>query len=228
MRDCRKKKKETEDRGNKHKEKQKSSDTGNEAAFSAEIMEKEVLNSTTEDMWIFDSGASKQMTFRSDWMSDLRKHEDECVSLGDGTTCKVSGRGTVHIKRLVNGQWLDGKLEDVLYVPDLKKNLFSVGACMKKDYKVIFKDDTVELFLDGMLKAYGMRRNNNLFYMFFKGRSRNNANVVTTSNVKRWHERLGHVNYKYIRQMHKDGLINDSVPANVKETDFILRGMPIQ
>jgi len=78
---------------------------------------------------------------------------DEHVLLGDGTTCKVHGRGTVYIKRLVNNQWLEGKLENVLYVPDLNKNLFSVGACMNKNYKMIFKDKSVKLFLDNELMA---------------------------------------------------------------------------
>jgi len=67
-------------------------------------------------MWLLDSGASKHMTFRSDWIHDLQRHSDEHVFLGDG---KVHDQGTVYIKRLVNNQWLEGRLENVLYVLDL-------------------------------------------------------------------------------------------------------------
>jgi len=52
----------------------------------------------------------------------------EYVSLGGETKCKVLGQGTICIKRLVDEEWFDGKLEDVLYVPNLSKNLFYIGA----------------------------------------------------------------------------------------------------
>jgi len=106
-----------------------------------EATETDFRNLAAKDIWILDSGASKQITFRSDWMCNLHRYEH--VSLGDSTTCKLHGRGTVYIKRLFNNQWLDGILEKVLYVPDLNKTLFSVGACMSKKYGVIFKDKSV-------------------------------------------------------------------------------------
>jgi len=93
------------------------------------------------------------MTFRSDWIHNLQRYSNEHVLLGDCTTCKVYGRGTVYIKRLVNNQWLESRLKNVLYVPDLNKNLFSVGTCMNKNYRMIFKDKSVKLFLDNELMA---------------------------------------------------------------------------
>jgi len=114
-------------------------------------------------MWLLDSGASKHMIFRSDWIRNLQRYSDEHVFLDDGTTYKVHGRDTVYIKRLVNNQWLEGRLENVLYVPDLNKNLFSVGACMRKNYRVILKDKSVKLFLDNELMALDIQCDNNLF-----------------------------------------------------------------
>lgn len=73
------------------------------------------MNFASKDVWLLDSGASKHMTFRHDWFSELRPYEGEYVSLGDGTTCKVMGHGTIYIKRLVDGEWLDGRFENVLY-----------------------------------------------------------------------------------------------------------------
>jgi len=97
------------------------------------------------------------MTFQSDWICNLQQYSDEHVSLGDGTICKVHDRGIVYIKILVNNQWLESKLENVLYMPDLNKNLFSVGACMSKNYRVIFKDKSVKLLLDNELMAQGVQ-----------------------------------------------------------------------
>jgi len=170
-------------------------------------------------MWLLDSGVSKHMTFRSDWIRDLQRYSDEHVLLGDGTTCKVHGRETVYIKRLVNNQWLEGRLENVFYVPDLNKNFFSVGACMKKNYRVIFKDESLKLFLDNELMVQGIQCDNNLFNMLFKVQLTDDACPVTTTSVRRWHDRLGHVSYKYIRQMNKDGLIGDSTTEDVEQAE---------
>jgi len=52
---------------------------------------------------------------------------------------------------------------------------------------------------DNELKARGMKQNNNLFRMFIKVQRRSDANMVAVSNLKRWHERLGHINYKYYK-----------------------------
>jgi len=95
------------------------------------------------------------MTFRRDWFSEIQPSQtDEEVSLSDGRICKVLGRGTVHIKRLVKNQWCDGRLENVLYVPSVDKNLFSLGMSMNKNFRVVFKQDSVYFFRDNALKAW--------------------------------------------------------------------------
>jgi len=94
------------------------------------------------------------------------------------------------IKRLVNNQWLEGKLENVFYVPDLNKNLLSVGACMSKSYKVTFKDKSVKLFLDNELMAQGVQCDNNLFNMLFKVQPIDGACPVTRTSLRRWHDHV--------------------------------------
>lgn len=185
----------------------KNDDTSNMSAFIGETYAEKVLSLATKDIWLLDSGASKHMTFRHDWFSELHHCESEHVYLGDGTKCKVMGRGVIFIRRLINGKWLDGKLEDVLLVPSLNKNLFSVGACINKNYEITFGKDRVEFYMNKTLKAQGIKQDNNLFRMLIQTRHDNHANLAI-SNLKRWHERLGHVNYVYIRQLHKEGLID--------------------
>lgn len=107
----------------------------------------------------------------------------------------------------------------MLYVLDLNKNLFPVGVCMNKCYNVYFKGNCVKLFLNNTLRTRDLKCNNNLFYMCFKVRSKNDACLATTTNMRRWHERLGHVNYKFIRHICKEGLIKDSISKDIKEMD---------
>lgn len=218
--DCRKKKREESNRDKDKEKDRKRSGASDISAFTVEVHENEIMNAATKDVWLLDSGASRHMTFRHDWLSELQSSSNEHVSLGDGTSCKVMGHGTVYIKRFVDGVWLEGKLQNVLYVPNLNKNLFSIGACMDKAYKVTFKGDYVEFFMGNELKAQGMKQNNNLFRMFIKVQIRNDANLVATSSLKRWHERLGHVNYKYIHQLCKEGLIDGAIKGSNSDEDI--------
>ena len=104
-----------------------------------------VQDQPLQENWILDSGASKHMTFHREWFHEFRECNDEYVSLGDGSLCQVKGRGIILIKRYNGENWFDGQLDDVLFVPLLDKNLFSVGACVTKNFTVNFKGNSVEI-----------------------------------------------------------------------------------
>lgn len=117
----------------------------------------------------------------------------------------ISGKGTVLVKKLIKGQWKDARIEDVLYVPQIRKNLFSVGICAKKGYCVSFKEKTVFLKKDKEIQAVGYIQENNIYRLLFKVIPQNNnlcreANVTATT-LQKWHERLGHINKKSLKQV---------------------------
>lgn len=182
----------------------------NLGAFSATSADHgvEFLNYDPRDVWLLDSGASKHMTNRREWFSELRQSRGESIKLGDDATCQVEGTGTILIQRYVDGKWESGRLEDVLYIPTLRKNLFSVGVCTQKNHSVTFKDDCVQIFEDNVLKASGIRQSNQLYRMLFKVVTGYEANVASCDTLKRWHERLGHVNVGYLRKMVSKDLVN--------------------
>jgi len=107
IKNCRKKKRD-EDRGTR--DERRNSESNIRGGFSAEATETDFRKLAAKNVWLFDSGASKHMTFRSDWIRNLQQYSDKHVFLDDGTICKVHDRGTVYIKRLVNNQWLKGRL----------------------------------------------------------------------------------------------------------------------
>lgn len=172
---------------------------------------KGMMAARVSDVWLTDSGASRHLTFRKEWLTDFREEKDgTTVSLGDNEACEIIGRGNVLIKKLVDGVWCDGVIEDVLYVPKLRKNLFSVGVCTKKGLEVRFRGQTVQVVQDGAVVASGAKQDNDIFRMFFKvlkAGSREEANVAS-SNLTLWHERLGHVGQKAIRELVKKGLVS--------------------
>lgn len=72
------------------------------------------------------------------------------------------------IKSFVNGAWNTARMENVLHVPGLKKNLFSVGACTRKGLRVIFDKNRVNFMKRDAVVASGVIQDNNIYRMFFR------------------------------------------------------------
>ena len=86
------------------------------------------------DRWLIDSGASSHMTPQRECLVNYRKFDTpEKVGLGDGRIVEAEGVGNVHLNMLFKVS--DSKravMYDVLYVPKLACNLFSVRAAAWK------------------------------------------------------------------------------------------------
>lgn len=87
--------------------------------------------------------------------------------LGDNGQCKVKREGTIRIAKYVDGQWRNSRIEGVLYVPQLRKNLFSVGICTKRGYEVKFSRDTVTITRDNLEIGIGVKQSNTIHRMLF-------------------------------------------------------------
>lgn len=123
---------------------------------------------------------------------DYRLCQGEIVSLGDNGVRVAEGTGKIVINKLVNGVWKLGSIENVLYVPSLRKNLFSVGVCTTKDFEVRFKGKHVIVLMNGKIVAQGTKQDNDIFRMFFRVVKPDEANVSSVVNLNVWHERMGH------------------------------------
>lgn len=178
--------------------------------------EERLLNLDTEEVWLTDSGASRHITFRKDWLSEFCPSDNEIVSLGNNCQLKSLGSGTVYIKKLVNVMWKDGRIDNVLYVPTIRKNLFSVGVCTTKNYEVRFKERHVRIYSNGLPVGEGVRQKNDIFRMLFKVIKSAEANTVE-NDLKTWHDRLGHINQRSLQRMEDCGLIKNT---NSESKDF--------
>ncbi len=87
--------------------------------------------------WFLDSGASQHMTDNRDFFSSFEtvsSHWPDVTGIADSLR-QVEGVGEVHIRTKVGGEWKNGTLKGVLYVPGLNANLLSVG--MAADHGII-------------------------------------------------------------------------------------------
>ena len=91
--------------------------------------------------WIIDSGASRHMTFEKNVLQQYKEFKaPEPVGLGDGRNVEALGVGSVKVTtQLHHGENVSCWISDVLYVPKLATNLFSVFAATCKGNMVSFK-----------------------------------------------------------------------------------------
>ena len=92
---------------------------------------------------MIESGALRHLTGYKEALSDLVEKDTNLeIILGDNATYPVKGTGIVTL-HLSQGQIL--RLQAVLYIPDLKKNLMSILEMEDKGFKVEFVDAKVRI-----------------------------------------------------------------------------------
>ena len=91
------------------------------------------------DAWFADSGASEHMTDQLDWFSNFQPFPEgiHTVQIADDTKLWIRGKGDIKIRCLVDGHSYKGVLRNVLYVPKLKWNLFSVGLVSERNLSFV-------------------------------------------------------------------------------------------
>jgi len=110
---------------------------------------------------LLDTGATYHVCPNRDWFSSFEKQDGCFAIMGDDHPCKVEGIGTVRIKMF------DGmvrELKEVRYVPQVKKNLISIGALETLGHGVFVRDGILKMTKSSMVVLKGVRRNN-LYYL---------------------------------------------------------------
>lgn len=97
---------------------------------------KDNSDSEASNSWLIDSGCTNHMTNDQALFTEIDKTLISKIKIGNGEFISVKGKGTVAIESLTGLK----HITDVLYVPDIDKNLLSVGQLIEKGFKVIFED----------------------------------------------------------------------------------------
>ncbi|KAG9453307.1 hypothetical protein H6P81_006211 [Aristolochia fimbriata] len=78
-----------------------------------------------QDKWILDSGCTYHMSPIREWFFEFQELDGGVVYMGNDNPCKTAGIGSIKLR---NHDGSIGILQNVRYVPKLKKNLISLGA----------------------------------------------------------------------------------------------------
>ncbi|KAL0303823.1 UNVERIFIED_CONTAM: Retrovirus-related Pol polyprotein from transposon TNT 1-94, partial [Sesamum radiatum] len=179
-----------------------------EEVIAAVVVEANLVENKSD--WILDTGASKHFCSNKELFQELKEAADgECVYMGNSATAGVLGKGKVLLK-LTSGKTL--ALQDVLYVPSLRRNLISGSLLNKVGLKIVLEADKVIITKNGDFigKGYladGLFVLNTMPFVSNKSIS-NSAYIVESVNI--WHGRLGHVNFDSVKRLKSMNLIDIS------------------
>jgi Integrase core domain/GAG-pre-integrase domain len=159
------------------------------------------ISPTDKHQWCVDSGATRHMSPHRDLFTDYTGIPPILIRVANGATLPAVGRGRVDISLLLEGIPTPGYLQDVLHVPGLSRNLFSVPATTAKGHIIHMETGNTTIWTkEGILIASATD---------YKGLFRLNVEHQEEANLvdaQLWHERLGHINIKRIEQM-ANGLV---------------------
>ncbi|PHT53674.1 hypothetical protein CQW23_08136 [Capsicum baccatum] len=79
----------------------------------------------SKNEWVLDSGCTFHMSPNRDWFTTYESFNGGLVLMGNDAQCKVVGKGTIKIK---THDGVVRTLTSVRHVPDLKRNLISLGT----------------------------------------------------------------------------------------------------
>ncbi|XP_073062026.1 uncharacterized protein [Primulina eburnea] len=168
------------------------------------------LNMVEEDFsWWVDTGATKHVCKNKEFFKNLKVMNDPnaVVYMGNASTTSILGTGEVDLK-FTSGHVVT--LTNVLYVPEVRKNLVSGSMLNKFGFKLVFEADKFVLSKTGMFVGKGYFCNG-MFKLnvmpINKNKDMSSVVYFIESPFTLWHNRLGHVNYKRIDQMIKLDLL---------------------
>lgn len=156
--------------------------------------------------WWVDSGATVHVCKDRRWFKTYESLNDGSIlHMGNESTDLAHGRGCVDLN------FSSGKIVtsfNVIHVPDIRKNLVSSSVLNNHGYKQVIESDKFILSKHGVFIGFGYLCNQ-MFRLNIVTDSVNSAFMSTSklNDSTLWHSRLGHVHFKRMQDMSKDGLI---------------------
>lgn len=156
---------------------------------------------STED-WYADSGASEHMCSRRNIFSEFSSLEGgREIVIGNGCKLKALGMGTVKVEAYAGDHWVQSEIRDVLFVPDLKFNLFSVGAVLRRGFEAKWSEEKCVFIKENEVRAVGLQQGK-LYRMQFREPMDLAAVGFGTEkmgSLQVWHEKLAHQNVEQVK-----------------------------
>jgi hypothetical protein len=154
--------------------------------------------------FICDGGASQHMVKSKELFHTFEPFHQLLSCANPNAPLYAEGRGSI-IGRAMNGHtWTPIRLDNVLYVPSLARNLFSMGAAIDHGAKFDFNPQAFTMSLNDVVVASGFRANDKLYWFTistqFKERSAMTCSNAKTISLKDLHRKAAHINTEYVME----------------------------
>ena len=166
----------------------------------------------SDPLWIVDSGATDHIARDREAFEDFRRISSgtKWIFVGNNSKVEVKGIGTCKID-LHGGRTLI--LQDVLYAPDIRRNIVSVVKLLNLGYKWIFHDNCVDLYFDSSYFGSGYIYEGFFVLSAIYDCLKHSVSLAAThqkgDNVEIWHSRLGHIGQSRMNRLAKEGLLTN-------------------
>jgi hypothetical protein len=136
------------------------------------------------------------------------------VTIADGSKVEVVGKGNIMLRIRVSGSnYRQYTLYDVLYIPDLNGNLFSVKAATQRGFVVQFGHSRCWIKNRRQMVCARGTLVNKLYYLDIESDD-HSAALSAISSCTLWHQRLAHVNVASVRNMSRWSASGSDLPAH--------------
>lgn len=164
------------------------------------------LSTTTRENnseeFIIDSGCTSHMTKKLNFLSNIEKQNTniQIAKKNEKITSKIKGKIETETVNLTN----------VLYVPELPKNLISVNEITENNGQVLFTKNKVIISKDNQEVLTGKKNENGLYSVKLKLQKEETTFLTSEHNTAlNWHIKLGHAGKETMKKMidKVDGMI---------------------
>jgi hypothetical protein len=143
------------------------------------------------------------MAAKEEVFTSLSSCSRPSILMGGDTPVAVAGEGRVELP--------NGNFGNVLHVPKLSINLLLVYHITQTSKKVEFTSDSVFVLdmHDNSIIAIGEVDHKSRLYKFTNFVDHNSSLLPThvDDNSRVWHERFGHLNFRYMQRLAKQGMV---------------------
>lgn len=214
------KKKESETKNVKQKSRAHLAEEGGGVCFVGVAKGAVAPDESSRLQWFIDSGCSDHLVNDRALFDKLEPLESpvEIAVAKNGETILAKHSGTVRVLALVQGKYTECFVNNVLFVPELRCNLFSVLRVDQIGMKVTYQSGKVWIHRGSELVACGSRYGKLYRLDFFTEERGASESLMSCGRISKdlelWHRRFGHLNTKSIEKLIREEMVVGLKPTS--------------
>ena len=170
-----------------------------------ELLQQGTNNPHDECMWYLDTGASSHMTGKKVFFDNIDENKKGKVKFGDGSSIPYEGKGDISVTLKTCEVLI---IPNVLYLPDLKTNILSLGKLDEQGCKTFLSSGFLTVHdKSGRLLTKTKKTSGNMYKMMININERCNLVEEEACEAWLWHKRFCHQSFYTLQDMIRGDLV---------------------